>query len=156
MVFKIVFSSIILPFVAIVVGQFIQGEENIVIINFDFDYAEFNKSLMLTQNELLERQKVLKKFMGQPAKVVKVSFVSQNKSRVSLWINVWWLSDDCLMTVWWLSDDCLVTVWWLSDDCLMTAWWLPNDCLMTVWWLYDDCQMTVWWHFLSDTFWKWK
>ena len=74
MVFKIVFSSIILSFVAIVVGQFIQGEENIVIINFDFNYEEFNKSLMMTQNELLERQKVVKKFMGQPAKVVKVSF----------------------------------------------------------------------------------
>ena len=45
MVFKIVFSSIILPFVAIVVGQFIQGEENIVIINFDFDYAELKRAL---------------------------------------------------------------------------------------------------------------
>ena len=94
MVFKIALSCIILSFITIVVGQFLQGEEDIVIINFDFDYAEFNKSLMLTQNELLERQKVLKKFMGQPAKVVKVSFVSQNKSRVSQWINVWWLSYD--------------------------------------------------------------
>ena len=84
MIFKIFLSSIIVSFIAIVVGQFLQAEEDIVTINFDFDYEEFNKSLMMTQNELLERQKVLKKFMGHPAKVVKVSFLSQNKSRVSL------------------------------------------------------------------------
>ena len=84
MVFKIVLSSIILSFIGMVVGQFLQAEEDIVTINFDFDYSEFNESLMLTQNELLERQKVLKKYMGQPSKLVKVSFVSQNKSRVSL------------------------------------------------------------------------
>ena len=82
--FKIVLSSIILSLIAMVVGQFLQAEEDIVTINFDFDYSEFNESLMLTQNELLERQKVLKKYMGQPSKLVKVSFVSQNKSRVSL------------------------------------------------------------------------
>ena len=84
MVFKIVLPSIILLFIAMVVGQFLQAEEDIVTINFDFDYSEFNNSLMLTQNELFERQKVLKKYMGQPSKLVKVSFVSQNKSRVSL------------------------------------------------------------------------
>ena len=84
MVFKIFLSSIILSFIAIVVGQFLQGEEDIVTINFDFDYEEFNKSLMMTKNELLERQKVLNKYMGLPSKLVKVSFVSENKSRVSL------------------------------------------------------------------------
>ena len=82
--FKIVLSSIILSLIAMVVGQFLQAEEDIVTINFDFDYEEFNESLMMTQNELLERQNVLKKYMGQPSKLVKVSFVSQNKPRVSL------------------------------------------------------------------------
>ena len=84
MVFKIVLCSIVLSFIAIVLGQFLQAEEDIVTINFEFDYSEFNKSLMMTKNELLERQKVLKKYMGQPSKLVKVSFMSQNKSRVSL------------------------------------------------------------------------
>ena len=82
--FKILLSLIILCFISIVVGQFLQAEQDIVIVNFDFDYSDFNDTLLLTQHELVERQKVLKKYIGQPSKLVKVSFVSGNKSRVSL------------------------------------------------------------------------
>ena len=66
--FKIFLFSIFISFIAIVLGQFLQ-DEDIIIINFDFDYEKFNNSLMMTKNELLERQKVLKNYMGQPAKV---------------------------------------------------------------------------------------
>ena len=67
--FKIFLFSIFISFIAIVLGQFLQDGDDIIIINFDFDYEKFNNSLMMTKNELLERQKVLKNYMGQPAKV---------------------------------------------------------------------------------------
>ena len=97
--------------------------KNEPLISCPFLSSKIDSPVIKTWNDFLKNPYFLK--------VVKVSFVSSlNVSRVSLWINIWWLSW-WLMTVRWLSDDYPMTAWWLSDDCLMTVRRLSNACLTT-------------------------
>ena len=63
-------------------------------------------------------------------------------------MDVWWMSDGCLMDVWWMSDECLMNVWWMSEGCLMDVWWTTfehldkcmkyREYLMNFWWTSDE------------------
>ena len=59
------------------VGQFI-FEDDLVIVHMEFNVTEFNESILLTQKELLARRGLILEHIGQPAKVVSLSFVEKD------------------------------------------------------------------------------
>ena len=62
---------------ALAVGQFI-FEDDLVIVHMEFNVTEFNESILLTQKELLARRGLILEHIGQPAKVVSLSFVEKD------------------------------------------------------------------------------
>ena len=62
---------------ALTVGQFI-FEDDLVIVHMEFNVTEFNESILLTQKELLARRGLILEHIGQPAKVVSLSFVEKD------------------------------------------------------------------------------
>ena len=59
------------------VAQFI-FEDDLVIVHMEFNVTEFNESILLTQKELLARRGLILEHIGQPAKVVSLSFVEKD------------------------------------------------------------------------------
>ena len=62
---------------ALGLAQFV-FEDNLVIVHFEFNVTEFNNSILLTQKELLARRGLILKHLGQPAKLVSLSFVEKD------------------------------------------------------------------------------
>ena len=62
---------------ALALAQFV-FEDNLVIVHFEFNVTEFNNSILLTQKELLARRGLILTHIGQPAKMVSLSFVEKD------------------------------------------------------------------------------
>ena len=64
-------------FCAIALAQFM-FEQDIVIVHFEFNITKFNESILLTEKELLARRDLILKNIGEPAKLVSLSFVEKD------------------------------------------------------------------------------
>ena len=64
-------------FCAVALAQFM-FEQDIVIVHFEFNITKFNESILLTEKELLARRDLILKNIGEPAKLVSLSFVEKD------------------------------------------------------------------------------
>jgi hypothetical protein len=64
-------------FCAVALAQFM-FEQDIVIVHFEFNITKFNESILLTKKELLARRDLILKNIGEPAKLVSLSFVEKD------------------------------------------------------------------------------
>jgi hypothetical protein len=62
---------------AVSLAQFI-FEQDVVIVHFEFNITKFNESILLTEKELLARRDLILKNIGEPAKLVSLSFVEKD------------------------------------------------------------------------------